>query len=413
MSKIPDKILLIPGESGWEIWSGQASTGFSLVRATDAENAADAGDLPSGEVLLFFPVKSVTAVPMRVTSDDESLFNDLATLHAERLGLRPDPMSGQLTDTFPVTREPENSVLLNVHLRPPREEDLPERGPAGFDISPRAFPLAGDQIAVWKEFGRWAFAIYQQGKLLYCQLTSSTHSTPDEHLTQEIRLALAQLTLQGITATPTQLHLWTSQTDIEPVQLSQSTGIPVLTSARPAPVLPDPLSRLLPADVGAARQKAKRRSRILLGAAAIATLYLGCIAWLGYGLWKTSSEAKKLAAQANALAPEGAIYIDHLKKWDELADAVQLENSPVDILYRISRCIPLNSGLRLQIADISAREVTLTGEGPQPESVKKFSLNLTKSNDLATFTWETPEPNNRERGWEFQYKGNTAAPQQP
>ncbi|MFT4175766.1 MAG: hypothetical protein QM627_03845 [Luteolibacter sp.] len=414
MSKIPENILLLPGESGWEIWSGNPGTGFTLVRATDAEHAADIGDLPAGELLMFFPAKSITAVPMRVASDDESLFNDLATLHAERLGLRPDPMAGQLTDTFAISREPENSVLLNLHLCAPKEEDLPKRGPNGFDISARAYPLSGDRIAVWKEFGRWAFAIHQNGHLLYCQLTSSTDSTPDERCAQDIRLALTQLSLQGIEVSPTQLDLWTSHTEPAPAILSRTVGLPVNSSARPAPTVPTPLSKILPADVGAARQKARRRSQITLAAAALATLYLAAIAWFGYNLWKTTSETKKLNAEANALAPESTAYIDHLQKWDELADAVQMENSPVDILYRISRCIPVNSGLRLTDAEISSREINLRGEAPLPDAVKRFSLNLSKSNDLATFTWETPEPTNRERGWDFRYTGlNQTALAQP
>ena len=89
---------------------------------------------------MLFPVKSLTAVPMRVTSDDDALFPDLAALHAERLGLRPDPMAGQLTDVFVIARDAENTALLSVFLRSPDEGDLPTRGPKGFDISARAFP---------------------------------------------------------------------------------------------------------------------------------------------------------------------------------------------------------------------------------------------------------------------------------
>jgi hypothetical protein len=67
--------------------------------------AGEITDIPSGELTMFFPVKSLTAVPMRVTSEDEALFPDLAALHAERLGIRPDPMAGQLTDVFVVARD--------------------------------------------------------------------------------------------------------------------------------------------------------------------------------------------------------------------------------------------------------------------------------------------------------------------
>jgi hypothetical protein len=101
------------------------------------------------------------------------------------------------------------------------------------------------------------------------------------------------------------------------------------------------------------------------------------------------------------VAPEGESYALHIAKWDELAPAIELAHSPVDILHRIATCIPPNSGLRLKTAEISAMEVKLTGEAPQFQAVKTFSLNLSKNNELARFIWETPEPNQSTRGWEF------------
>ena len=128
MSKTTENVLLVPGESGWEIWTGQTTAAFTLHTATTIERASDLTDIPGGDLLLLFPVKAITAVPMRVTSDDDALFPDLASLHAERLGLRPDPMAGQLTDVFVIAREAENADP--AALRPP--------------VSPvRRIPLAG------------------------------------------------------------------------------------------------------------------------------------------------------------------------------------------------------------------------------------------------------------------------------
>jgi len=404
MSKNPDNTLLIPGESGWEIWTGQSATGYALYRLTEAEHASQVGDLPSGDVLLFFPVKSVTAIPMRVTSDDESLFNDLANLHAERLGLRPNPLAGQLTDTFVIAREPENSALLSIHLRPPTDEELPPQSPKGFDLSARAFFLPGNQLAIWKEFGRWAFAVYTQGKLVYCQITSSATSSPDESLAREVKLALIQFSMQGLEIPVDRINIWTTAEKTDVAALSTAFSMPVEVSPRPAPTVPDPLSKLLPADVRAARKEAQRRQTLILAIAAIAMLYLGIIGWFGFGLWKEASDTEKILARADAAAPEGAAYADHIKKWDELAPAIDIKSAPVDILNRIARAIPPNSGLRLRVADISTSEISLTGEAPQLEAVNKFSLALSKSNDLAQFEWSTPEPTQRERGWEFQFK---------
>jgi hypothetical protein len=405
VSKTTENVLLVPGESGWEIWTGQTASEYTLHSATSTERAGDLTDLPSGDLLLLFPVKAITAVPMRVTSDDDALFPDLAALHAERLGLRPDPMAGQLTDVFVVAREAENTALVSILLRAPGDGDMPPRGPKGFDISARAYPLAGDALAVWKEFGRWVFSLSHQGNLVYCQATSVASASPDADLAREIRLALIQLSMQGLEISPTRILLWSSAEGVDPTALASSFRAPVEVAPRPAPVLPEPLSKLLPADVRAARREADRRKNILMGVAAVALLYLGIIGWFAYGLWRDSSETKKLLAQAKQAAPEGEAYALHIAKWDELADAVDLANAPVDILKRIADCIPPNSGLRLKTADISASEVKLIGEAPQLQAVNTFSLNLAKNTDLKKFEWQTPEPNQSTRGWDFQYTG--------
>lgn len=406
MSKTNDNVLLVPGESGWEIWTSENGAPFTLNNATAIDRAADLNALPNGDVVLLFPVKAITAVPMRVASEDDALFPDLAALHAERLGLRPDPMAGQLTDIFVIAREAENTALVSILLRAPGEGDMPPRGPKSFDISPRAYPLAGEAIAVWKEFGRWVFAISHQGNLVYCQATSVGSGSPDDNFAREIRLALMQLSMQGLDLTPTRVVLWTNSAEVSPIALRTAFRLQVDVSPRPAPVLPSPLSKLLPADVRAARREARKRQNVILGAAAVALFYVGLIGWFGFGLWKDNSQTKALLKEAAAAAPEGEAYTRHIAKWDELANAIELTNSPVDILKRIADCIPPNSGLRLRTADISAADIKLMGEAQQLDAVNRFSLNLTKNNDLTQFDWQTPEANQSTRGWEFVYSAD-------
>jgi len=406
VSKTTDNVLLVPGESGWEIWTDPSEGRFTLHSATGIGRAGDLHHLPAGDLSMLFPVKSLTAVPLCVTSDDAALFPDLAALHAERLGIRTDLMAGQLTDVFVISREPENTSLLAVFLRSPGESDLPTSGPKSFDISARAFPVTGDVLALWREFGRWVFAIFHQGKLVYCQATAVDGENPDAALAREIRLSLIQLAMQGLQVEPARIVVWSSNPDTDPISLTDSFQAPVEVLPRPQPVLPAPLSQLLPADVRAARRAALQRRHILLAAAAVAMVYLGLIGWLGFGLWQGVAETKKLLSQAQAAAPDGEAYALHVAKWDELADVIDLTHSPVDILQRIASCIPPNSGLRLKTAEISATEIKLIGEAPQLQAVNTFSLKLSKNNELANFTWQTPEPNQSTRGWEFHFSGD-------
>jgi len=401
VSKTTENVLLVPGESGWEIWTGQRDVGFTLHTATTVARAGEIAQLPAGDLTMFFPVKSFTAVSLQVNSENDALFPDLAALHAERLGLRPDPMAGQLTDLFVVSRETENTGLLAIFLRTPADGELPVRCPKGFDISARAFPVKDDQLVVWKEFGRWVFATFRQGNLVFCQATSADDEQPSEALAREIRLSLMQLSMQGLDVRPSSIVIWSNNTTIDTSAFAATFTVRVHVSPRPVPVLPESLSKLLPADVRASRRAAKRKLNITIGIAAAVVVYMGIIGWFAYGLWKSSSETKRLNAKAEAVAPDRELYQQHVAKWDELSHVIDLNNSPVDILNRVSSCIPPNGGLRLKIADISSTEIKLTGEAPKLEAVNTFSLKLQKSNDLANFTWQTPEPNQSTRGWEF------------
>jgi hypothetical protein len=404
VSKQSENVLLIPGESGWEIWTGTPATGFTLQAAGETSRAGDVTGLPAGDLTLLFPVKSFTAVPLRVTSHDEALFGDLAAMHAERLGLRPDPMAGQLTDTFEVLRDDEGTTLLSVVLRTPSEGEMPVRGPKEFDLSARAIPYQGDSLVVWKEFDRWVFALSKAGKLAYCQATPIGAPEPDESLVREIRLALVQLSLQGVAVQPSRVMLYVSGTP-SPSAL-MSLGIPVEIHPRPAPVLPDPRSKLLPADVRAARHAARRKQRVVLGVAAVALVYLGGAGWFGFTVWKDAREAKRLRDLAKKVAPEGEAYAAHIAKWDELGPVVDSGKSPVEMFYRAARAAPKNQGIRLKTAEVSSDGVIkLIGSADQPGPALAYSLALTKSDLLAGYTWEAPPPNQTNKGAEFIYTG--------
>jgi len=405
--KTTEQYLLMPGESGWELWANNGDGEKGQVRQfeTGLSKAGEIPSLPNGDLTMLFPVRSVTATPLQVSSDDEALFEDLAAMHVERLGLRTDPMAGQLTDFFVISKSAETTSLLPVMLRVPAEGDLPARGPRAFDLSARAMPVTGDVVALWKEFGRWVFAIYQNGVLAYCQATADDSASPGVLLSREIGFALIQLSMQGLNLQPARLLVFSPDQELDVSGLREPLRLPIELRAKPAPVLPAQLSKLLPADVRAARREATRRRNMTIGVAAVATAYLGLIGWLGYGMWKDSAETKRLLAAAKAAAPEGETYALYVAKWDELSHAIELQHNPVDILNRIASCIPPNSGLRLRSADISALSVKLIGEAPQLQAVNTFSLKLGNHNELATFEWQTPEPNQSTRGWEFVFSG--------
>jgi hypothetical protein len=405
MSKANQTHLLLPGESDWEIWTVVPNGENTPLSSHPVARPSEIGKPPQGDLVFLFPVKSLTALPLHVPTGDASLFEDLAATHAERAGFRSDPFAGQLTDIFPLFTKPDESVFLSVVLRAPQTADLPPKSPKAFDISPRAFPLEGNTLALWRELGHWVFAIHQEGKLLYCQATSVSAPSPDAALIREIRIAIAQLSMQGVRAEPSRAVVWSSDPGTDTAPLSRSLSLQVEIAPRPAPVLPEPISKLLPADVRAARRAARKRQNTILAVAALAVIYLGTAGYLGYGLWKTRSTTEKLLVQVNAVAPEGEAYALHIAKWDELEYGIDLNYNTIDILHRVARSIPPNSGLRLTTADIRANEILVIGEAPLPAAVNQFSLNLDNNNDLAAFEWQTPAPRQSARGWQFTYTG--------
>ncbi len=405
MAKTTSSYLLLPGETEWEIWTNTPNQPTTLHSSHAVTHPSEITNLPAGDLIFFFPVQALTAIPLKVPTGDESLFHDLAATHAERLGLRPDPMAGQLTDIFPISITQEHSTLLYIVLRHPSTEQLPSKTPKAFDFSARVFPTGEESIHIWRELNQWNFAIHQDGKLIYTQTTSSSGVSPDANLVREIRIVTAQLDLQGISPSPEKITVWSSDLSVDLSALANAFTIPVVHSQRPTPQLPATLSHLLPADVRSARRAARQRQNILTAVAAMAIIYLGIICYSGYGLWKTHSTTKQLKERAEAIAPFAESYRTHIEKWDEIEYGISREFNTVDILNRIAKCIPVNSGLRLSIAKISPDEIVLNGEAPQSQAVTQFSLNLNRSNDLATYQWETSDPRKSNRGWEFQFTG--------
>lgn len=401
MAKSNSNYLLIPGETDWEIWTIAPNQPTTLHSSHAVKHPSSIEKFPAGDLIFLFPVQALTALPLHVPTGDSSLFPDLAATHAERLGLRPDPLAGQLTDIFPISISSEESTLLHVVLRNPSNEVLPVKSPKAFDISARAFPTEDNTLTLWRELNQWVFAIHHQEKLIYCQATSSAGISPDSNLIREIRIAITQLSLQGIQAKLEKIIVWSNDAETQISALSQAFIIPIELATKPTPSVPNPLSNLLPADVRAARRAARQRQNTILTVAVIALGYLGAIGYFGYGLWKTHSTTKKLEARANEIAPLQANFTLHTEKWDELEYGISRQYNTMEILNHIHKCIPANSGLRLKMADITPTQITLQGEAPKAQAVNQFSTNLKKNNDLITYEWSLGQARQSNLGWDF------------
>lgn len=414
MSQKGDIVVLVPGADGWEAWSGPAGGPFQLAEASGVAQAGELGRVPAGEVVMLFPVREVTSVPFRGTTTDDGLFGDMALMHIERLGIKPDENAGQLVDSFVVARGDEDTQLLTVVLRAPGEGDLPPRSPKEFDLSARVLPVPAGGLALWREFGRWVFAIGGPGGgLMYAQATTCSEPVPDESVAGEIHLALTQLALQRMGMDPERVVVWfDGEPPPHPAALEHAFPGRVAVEPRPAPALPEPRSRLLPEDVRAARRERALRHRQVALAAACGLAYLALVGWLAFGLWSGTREAKRLGVKAAAVRPVVDEFEGHRQRWEELGPVVDSGQWPMQLLLQSVRQVPANSGLRLQSAEMSSddagkiKQIRLVGEAQEPGPIQALSLALTRNDRLTDYRWENPPPQQTNKGnWSFTFTG--------
>jgi hypothetical protein len=403
--------LLVPGADGWEIWKGSTTEGFQLHAATEHLLALDVTGYPSGPVGMAIPVRQVSAVPFRAQTDDLSLLDDLALMQLEKNGTRPALDGGQLTDHFVYGLADEETFLTAVVMTSPSEGQLPRKSPRAFDVSPRVLPLPEGEIAVWRELGRWVFGIGKPGHPLYFQCLSGDRL--DARAGNEIRLALTQLQIQGMmTEQPRRVVVWShgSVTDAREEEievLSRALDLPVETEARPAPVWPNPPSRLLPADVRAERLAGRAKRNRNIGIAAAAVVYLGLVGYLFFDLKNIQKEAVKAERAASVVEAEASLLTEHTERWDELQPVVETRFHPLEVLFACYRALPntkTDRFIRLKQAVMEnqfkeidgelkvSRRIRLEGLADQENSLKipEFADNLEESDELEGFEWRTP-----------------------
>ena len=429
-AKKGDLNLLLPGAEGWEIWTGSETSGFTQHSATRHLLALDVTGYPSGPIQMALPVRKVSALPFKAQTTDLSLLGDLAAMHLEKCGARPALDGGQLTDHFVFGTSGEESHLTAVVLSPPQEGQLPRRSPSAFDLSVRCLPLPAGEVAVWKELGRWVFAIGRPGQALYFQCLAGERL--DDRSGNDVRLALTQLQIQGLLIQfPPRVIIWThgSVTDARPEEVesfARGIGLEVQEVPKPVPSWPSPPSKLLPADVRAERlqQKNKRNRNILIAAALVA--YLGVIGYFIYDLLEVQKESRIAESNVASLGSEADELLLHQAKWDELQPVVESDFYPYELLLRVYRALPNTKDQRfIRLTSVSftnqfkevdqsmvvERKITIQGQAEDNTIIPKFSGSLESNQDLSEFDWNIqPEVRDKKSGlWTFSYEA--AVPQ--
>lgn len=408
MSSKTDNSLLIPGPDGWEIWQGSHEKGFRRSLENGPMQASALEKIPSGRLLMGFPIREALAVPFKVQTEDPSMFEDLASMHLEQSGIRPEVGAGRLTDVFPAGHDEGQTSLLSVVLSAPVDGSMPLRAPSEFDISARFFPMAENAVTLWRELDRWVFAVTSDGHLTYFQALSGGALGADT--IRDIRLALTQLSLQGVNLEMDKAVIWTSghnsDPDDEEVQsFGKELGAEVSAEPKPRPVLPNPMSRLVPADVRAEqRLKAEKQKRNLMIAVALLA-YLGIAGYFGYKYFQLNSDLKKqnktMAIVKRDHSDIGLFNAD----WDQLAPVVDSQHWPLQLLHRSASLIPPGQDLRFKVFEASRDRIIIRGETSDLKLSSSYAEKIRRS--LADYEWSLPpaESDSKTNRWKFNYEG--------
>ena len=411
MSSKTDNTLLIPGPEGWDVWQGSREQGFTQSSESGPLVASELGKLPKGYIIMGFPVREALAVPFKVQTEDKSMFEDLGMMHLEKIGIRPEADAGRLTDVFPVARDDGQTTLLNIVLAAPEDGAMPSEAPSEFDISPRFFPLPEDAVTLWRELGRWVFAISSGGQLTYFQSLSSSDLGGDA--VRDIRLALSQLSLQGVNLEMDHAMVWTTGTDSDPSaeqiqSFGKLLGAEIVSEPKPSPILPENISKLVPADIRAEqRMKAERDKRNLMIAAGL-LLYFGLVGYFAWDYFRLNkvfkSQEKELKKIELAHADIGLFHQD----WDDLAPLVEEDTWPLNSLYRVTQTFPVSQtkDLRFKVFEATRQRVYVDGEATDIKQASAFGEKLEKS--LSEYEWKTPiiSSDAKTNRWKFRFEGN-------
>ena len=276
---------------------------------------------------------------------------------------------------------------------------------------------------MWRELGRWVFALAQEGQPLHFQALATNNLGEDAG--REIKVTLSQLQIQGLIArAPKHCFVWIGDGEPAPLgdeleALGKGFGGTATVASKPAPVLPVRTSHLLPADVRAERVAKRKKQQTTLAVVAGVLVYVGLIGWAGWVLLEEKKKVAKIQGEYEQVAPLVEGINSHTQKWDELQPVTELKHWPVELMLNCSKARP-DQGLRLVRAEVHnqlnitdqggmelVRNIRLQGKADELDQVNTFNLNLKGSDDLRDYFWETPPAveDTKSGRWGFIYDG--------
>ncbi|MFT5410454.1 MAG: hypothetical protein ACI9NC_003184, partial [Verrucomicrobiales bacterium] len=367
---------------------------FELAETAEMEDGSVVRPFKSATYFAF-PIVSSFAVPVWASSEDKTVVKGVVDMHLEGLGVKPGNPAGQLVDHRVALRQDGRSLVLATVLSEGYELSLPKQSPQHFDVSARFLVLPSNHVTVWKELGRMVLAITRDDSIVHFQALSAEEI--DEEAVREIKCLMMQLEGEGVIDNPAGIMLWVEGVDEPTVALAEEKlGIRVLRDLRPAPVLPEKGSKLLPAVVALQRVAAERRRKIGMVLMGVAVLWVAGLGWNFWQLYQKTAESKKLQLSMNRLRPQ-AVWIPEFRgKYDLVKRAIEIPHFPIELFHRVSGLLP-EKGVRFTNFSIEGDTLRIEGEASNSNEANKYGGLVFKAEELSDYAWT----------WEKRPKYNT------
>jgi len=269
--------------------------------------------------------------------------------------------------------------------------------------------MADNAITLWRELGRWVFAISSHGQLTYFQALSGDRLSGDT--IRDVFLALTQLGLQGVNLELHQAVVWRSGSKSDPTNeeikaFGDQLGAQVSVEPKPIPVVPESLSRIIPADARSEKRSHEKRQKRNMLIAAILILYVGLASYFGYQYVELNTALNKQDYRINEVRVKHGEIALFNADWQQLAPVVDSQRWPLQLLYRTATIIPPSQDLRFKVFEASRERIVIRGESADLKITSSYAEKIRRA--LKDYDWSLPpaEDDRKTNRWMFSYEGN-------
>ncbi len=375
-------------DSGWVIFSGDRPV-------SEGRDLHEAAGKRAG-LLVGVPVAQAPSFAIVVPTTDASLLRDMAFAQIEKRGLGQGSAEETIFD-YDVIEQAHGQTKLAVHLiDAPLPDDLILPTAAGYLPSPLVRQRIDDGALLWREGRQFAFAIFQNGRLLHSQLLSSSADL-GAGTAQELNLLL--LSLQGDPVfeddMPERLLVLTDglivdeeARDAFDAKIQLATQYTELRGANKRARLRSPL---MPAEILRYRRSKKTVRWVAAG------LLLFLIAYFMFGIWtwkRAESAERQIASlerQIATIEPDVAMIQDIEARWAELEPAFDLNWFPVVQLSRITEALP-GSGVVIREYETRGRQIFIKGQARDVQLAFRLQEDLQQMPGFERYQWDMPKP---------------------